>query len=221
MRDIEISPSILSADFAHLADELEEIVPYIDCLHMDVMDGHFVPNITVGPVVSNSLKGELRELPFHIHLMITDPLEYAPRFEAGREDTIIFHLEAAEEPRAAIEEIREMGTRVGISMNPDTDTRAINRFLPRIDEVLVMSVVPGFGGQEFRTGALDKIEYLREEIDKGDYTARISVDGGINPSTGKMAVEAGADLLVAGSAIFSSPDRLDAVKRLRSSAEGG
>lgn len=221
MREVEISPSILSANFARLSDDLQPIRDKVDSLHIDVMDGHFVPNITIGPVVSNSLKKELENLPFHIHLMISNPLEYASRFEAGSEDTIIFHVEVPERPASLVEKIRELGPRVGVSLNPDTDPEPVVKLLPEIDEVLVMSVQPGFGGQEFREDVLEKIGYLREKIDENSHPVSISVDGGVNPATGKKAVKAGADVLVSGSAIFSGQDKEEAVDRLRSKTEEG
>ena len=200
---MKLSPSILSADFANLAEEAKAVEGVAHFLHFDVMDGHFVPNLTFGPLVVNALRRH-SSLPFDIHLMIERPVLYAPRFQVGPEDVITFHVEAKDPPEEAIRVIRGLGCKVGISLKPGTPLSAIKPYLAQVDWVLVMSVEPGFGGQEFMPEALDRIRKLRELI--GARPVTIAVDGGINAGNVRQVVEAGAEVIVAGSAVFGTPD---------------
>jgi len=208
---MKLAPSLLSADFGNLRAEAKEVEPLADYFHIDVMDGHFVDNLTIGPPVVNALRRGLKK-PFDIHLMIDYPIHYGPRFAVKPEDIVTFHIESKDEPFRAIEEIRKMGCKVGISLRPVTPITAVFPYLDLVDLVLVMSVEPGFGGQRFMPAAVDRIRRLREEI--GARPVMISVDGGINEENVGKVVEAGAELIVAGSAIFNHPDRLGAMRAL-------
>lgn len=214
---MRLSPSLLSADFGRLAEEVRSIEGVADYIHFDVMDGHFVPNLTFGPLVVNALK-RYTSIPFDIHLMIDRPAAYAPRFRVDRGDVITFHVEAADPPEEAIRAIQGLGCRVGISLRPGTPLSAILPFLDRVDWVLVMSVEPGFGGQEFIPESLDRIRKLRELIGRRPVT--IAVDGGIKPENVRAVVEAGAEVIVAGSAIFGRPDPRAAALELIAAADG-
>ncbi|HIE47474.1 TPA: ribulose-phosphate 3-epimerase [Candidatus Bipolaricaulota bacterium] len=213
---MKLSPSLLSADFGRLAEEARAVEGIASYLHFDVMDGHFVPNLTFGPPVVNALRRH-STLPLDIHLMIDRPALYAPRFEVGAEDVITFHVEAKDPPRRALEAIRGLGCRVGISLRPGTPLSAIVPYLPEVDWVLVMSVEPGFGGQAFRPEALDRIRNLRRLI--GNRAITIAVDGGINADNVRQVVEAGAEVIVAGSAIYGKPDPAAAARELLRAAD--
>ena len=208
---MNLSPSLLSADFGNLRAEARQVEPLAEYFHIDVMDGHFVPNLTIGPPVVNSLRNGLTK-PFDIHLMIDYPIQYAPRFEVNSSDMITFHIEAKDEPFRAIDEIRELGCKVGISLRPITPVTAVFPYLDLVDLVLVMSVEPGFGGQAFMSATVERIGKLKNEI--GDRKVIISVDGGINDKNILSVVDAGAELIVAGSAIFGQPDRIAAMTKL-------
>ncbi len=212
---MKLSPSLLSADFGNLRAEAKQVEPLADYFHIDVMDGHFVDNLTIGPPVVNSFRRGL-EKPFDIHLMIDYPIHYAPRFEVQSTDIITFHIESKDEPFRTIEEIRGLGCKIGISLRPVTPIAAVFPYLDLVDLVLVMSVDPGFGGQKFMPAAVKRIAQLWEEI--GDRPVTISVDGGINAANVGMVVTAGAELIVAGSAIFKQPDRIAAVHALIAAA---
>lgn len=220
MKSVSFAPSILSADFSKLKEEIKSVEEVADYIHVDVMDGHFVPNISIGPVVSNSLK-RLKEIrtPFSIHLMITDPDKYASEFEVNSEDLIIFHSEVTDNPRDMIEKVRGLGCQVGISQKPGGDLGEVLPVLTELDEVLVMGVEPGFGGQKFMPEALERIEILRREINNRRLDTAVAVDGGMNPSTVGEAVDAGADTIIAGSAVFGKEDRVKAVKELRKAVQ--
>lgn len=213
---MKLSPSLLAADFGNLRQEAKEVEPLADYFHIDVMDGHFVDNLTIGPPVVNSLRKGLTK-PFDIHLMIDYPIHYAPRFTVQPGDMITFHIEAKDEPFRAIDAIRELGAKVGISLRPITPITAVFPYLDLVDLVLVMSVEPGFGGQKFMPQAVERIRRLKEEI--GDRPVMISVDGGINETNVKSVVDAGAELVAAGSAIFKHPDRITAMRALIAAAE--
>ncbi|MCF7875645.1 ribulose-phosphate 3-epimerase [Candidatus Bipolaricaulota bacterium] len=216
MASVVFAPSILAADFSRLEKEIESVDRVADSIHVDVMDGHFVPNITLGPVVSNSLKSSGNiTTPFSIHLMIEDPWEYGPQFEVDSEDTIIFHAETTERPRKLIERLRDNGCKVGVSQKPDSPVENVLPLLSELEEVLVMGVEPGFGGQEFMTEALGRIERLRERIRQGNHDTTISVDGGMNPSTVGRVADAGADKIIAGSAVFGRENRPEAVREMK------
>ena len=200
---MKLAASLLAADFAHLARDVARVEPAVDLLHLDVMDGHFVPNLSFGPPVANALRPHTR-LPFAIHLMIERPAGYASQFKVSPEDSITFHVEAQDPPKEVLRAIRALGCRVGISSRPGTPLAHVFPYLDQVDLVLVMSVEPGFGGQAFLPAALDRIRALRREI--GDRPVEIAVDGGIGPDNVRSVVEAGADVIVAGSAIFGKPD---------------
>jgi len=212
---MKLAPSMLSADFGKLRAEAREVEPLADYFHIDVMDGHFVPNLTIGPPVVNSLRVGL-EKPFDIHLMIDYPIQCAPRFEVTPADMITFHIESKDEPFRTIEEIRGLGCEVGISLRPITPIAAVFPYLDLVDLVLVMSVEPGFGGQAFMPEAVKRIGKLKDEI--GERKVMISVDGGISDTNVKDVVDAGAELIVAGSAIFKHPDRIAAMRALIAAA---
>ncbi len=212
---MKLAPSILSADFGNMRAEAREVEPLADCFHIDVMDGHFVPNLTIGPPVVNSVRVGLQK-PFDIHLMIDYPVQYAPQFRVTSADTITFHIEASNEPFRTVEAIRDLGCKVGISLRPITPITAIFPYLDVLDLVLVMSVEPGFGGQAFMPEAVERIRALRKEI--ADREVMISVDGGINAGNVKDVVDAGAELIVAGSSIFGHSDRIAAMRELIAAA---
>lgn len=212
---IEIAPSILSADFARLASEMAEVERAgVKIIHLDVMDGHFVPNITMGPVVVDSLR-KCSDLVFDAHLMISEPERYAPEFIKAGANHITFHIEVAENPLRLIDEIHELGATAGICLNPETSVEAIENVACACDMVLVMTVNPGFGGQKFMLEAAKKIIRIREIVGAD---IRIEVDGGIGPETAGIVVSYGADTLVAGNAIFGQEDRLSAVEAIRNAA---
>ena len=208
---MNLSPSLLSADFGNLRAEAKEVEPLATYFHIDVMDGHFVPNLTIGPPVVNSLRRELTK-PFDIHLMIDHPVAYAPRFEIIEGDIITFHVEAKDAPSRTIETIHATGAKVGISLRPGTPIETIFPYLDQVDLVLVMSVEPGFGGQAFMPKAIERIRVLQRRI--GDRAITIEVDGGINLENIRDVDEAGAKLIVAGSAIFKKRDRIVAMRAL-------
>ena len=213
---IEVSPSILSADFSKLASEIAEVEKAgVKMLHLDIMDGHFVPNITIGPVVVSKIR-KCSNLVFDTHLMITDPETYAPKFIEAGSDHITFHIETVKKPLEFIDRLHDMGVTCGITLNPETPVEDIAEAAPKCDMVLVMTVHPGFGGQSFIDEAARKCRRIRQIVG-GDI--RIEVDGGINPETTPDVVSYGADTLVAGNAIFSAPDRKAAVDALLNAAE--
>ncbi|OQA89717.1 MAG: Ribulose-phosphate 3-epimerase [Elusimicrobia bacterium ADurb.Bin231] len=197
---MEIAPSILSADFANLAKDIKQCeLAKVKILHIDVMDGNFVPNITIGPVVISAIRRQSK-LIFDTHLMINSPDKYVEAFVKAGSDWITFHIEAVKNPFSLIKKIRSLGAKPGISINPFTSLRKISRYLDMVDLVLVMSVNPGFGGQKFISDVLPKIETLKKE--KRNF--KISVDGGINFDTISAVAAAGADIAVAGNAVFGN-----------------
>ncbi|HPT89829.1 MAG TPA: ribulose-phosphate 3-epimerase [Bacilli bacterium] len=207
-----VAPSILSANFAYLLQEVQEVYSYgAQYLHIDVMDGHFVPNITLGPTVFKHLRPHI-PMVFDVHLMITNPQKYIKDFVQAGADVITFHFEAVSNIKEVIELIKSYNIKVGLSIKPHTDVRVLEPYLGDLDLILVMSVEPGFGGQKFMPIALDKIRYLKTRQQEFRYL--IEVDGGINQETGKMCVEAGADILVAGNYIFTAKSRKEAVESL-------
>ena len=209
---IEIAPSILDADFARLADEIAAIESAgVNMVHLDVMDGHFVPNITIGPPVIAKLR-KCSKLVFDAHLMISEPAKHAKAFVEAGADHITFHIEAAQKSERLIDRLHALGVTAGICLNPQTPAEAIEKVAPLCDMVLVMTVHPGFGGQKFMPEAAKKIAQIREIV--GPET-RIEVDGGIDPQTTPIVVSYGADTLVAGNAIFSKSDRIAAINAIR------
>lgn len=203
---VKVAPSILSANFNNLIEEIKS-VDNAKYLHIDVMDGKFVPNITIGPLVMKNFKKEINNMVMDVHLMIADPVKYAPEFAKAGADIITFHYEAVKFAEPAIEEIKKLGVKVGISIKPLTDINVLDDLLDKVDLVLIMSVEPGFGGQEFIPSALDKIRYLSKKKEEKGYNYLIEVDGGINKETAKLCASAGVDILVAGSYIFKSNNR--------------
>lgn len=208
---MKLSPSLLSADFGRLAEEIRAVEGAATYLHFDVMDGHFVPNLTFGPPVVNALRRHTA-IPFDIHLMIDRPATYAPRFQVGPEDVITFHVEASDPPDEVIRTVRKLGCQVGISLRPGTALEEIVPYLDRVDWVLVMSVEPGFGGQEFIPEALGRIRELKRLI--GGRSITIAVDGGINAGNVRQVVEAGAEVIIAGSAVYGKGDPAAAARAL-------
>ena len=196
MRSIKISPSILSADFSNLGSEIKSLEKAgADLIHIDVMDGHFVPNITIGPVVINKLRS-YTSLPFDVHLMISPVHNFIKTFAEAGSDIITIHPEATPNLEQSIKEIRSYNKKVGISLNPETSIDKVMPFLDMIDLVLIMSVNPGFGGQKFIAKTLEKVKALRKEIDTKKMKVEIEIDGGINFNNSKLAVDAGVDILV-------------------------
>ena len=204
---IKIAPSILSADFGRLDEEIASVEKYVDLLHVDVMDGHFVPNITIGAPVVRSLK---TKLPLDCHLMIAEPQRYIKDFARAGANSITVHQETCTNLRKIIQQIKAYKVRAAVALNPKTPLKKILKVIDNLDMVLLMSVNPGFGGQDFIYSVLEKITALRKIAPKLD----IQVDGGINPQTAKMCIDAGANILVAGSYIFGAKDRKKAIQSL-------
>jgi len=200
-----IAPSILSADFARLGEEVRAVAEAgADWIHVDVMDGHFVPNITIGPDVVKAVRGATR-LTFDVHLMIEPVDPFVPLFAAAGADIITAHVEAGPHLHRTLQLVKGLGKRAGVSLNPATPAEAIAHVIGDIDLVLAMTVNPGFGGQSFIASQLDKIRTLRRMIDQSGRAIDLEVDGGINDATAKQAIAAGADVLVAGSYVFKGP----------------
>lgn len=215
MNSLAIAPSILSADFSRLADDVRSVLAGgAEWVHVDVMDGHFVPNLTLGPVV---LEGLAKAVPafYDAHLMVTDPLEYGRRFAKAGANLVSFHLEAAMDPSSVIDGLRKEGVQVGLVINPGRAPEELFPYLDRVDLVLVMSVWAGFGGQSFREDTPRRVESLAKEIARRNLSTRLQVDGGINAKTSRLVRDAGADTLVAGTSVFGSADRAAAIAALR------
>jgi ribulose-phosphate 3-epimerase len=220
-RPPHLSASLLNADFARLGEEVARAAAGgVDSIHLDVMDGHFVPNISFGAPVVAAVRPDT-DLPFHAHLMIDQPLRYAEDFARAGSDLIVFHVEAGDDPDAVIDAIRAAGKQPGLALNPETDAEAVHRYLDRIELLLVMTVHPGFGGQAFLPDVLPKLSALAAEVEGRGLDLPIAVDGGVNLDTIGAVRQAGGEVLVVGSALYGQQgDLAPAVARFRAAAAG-
>ncbi|MCK5804758.1 MAG: ribulose-phosphate 3-epimerase [Lentisphaeria bacterium] len=212
-----VAPSILAADFGRLAEEISGVeAAGAELLHIDVMDGHFVPNLSIGPPVVQSIR-TVSALPFDVHLMLADPGRYAEAFIAAGADHITIHVESEGDLAAILEQIRSSGCSSGITLRPGTPASALDPYLNLVDMVLVMTVEPGFGGQSFMADQIPKIRHIARALEELDHPVHLEVDGGLDAQTAPLVVEAGANVLVAGSSVFRNPAGIsEAVRRLRS-----
>lgn len=211
---MEVSASILSADFKKLDEEIKKVEKHLNYLHLDVMDGLFVPNISFGIPIIKSLKNNFN-LIFDTHLMIIDPIRYIKDFYNAGSNIITFHYETTDNVLECIDEIKKYNIKVGISLKPDTNVEVLDKYLPLIDLVLIMSVEPGFGGQKFMDSSIYKIEYLNKKRKENNYNYLIEVDGGINNITKKLVKNVGCDIVVAGSYIFNSDNYEERINSLK------
>ncbi len=212
---VKIAPSILSADFSKLGEEIKDVERGgADYIHVDVMDGHFVPNITIGPLIVDSIR-PITKLPLDVHLMIENPDQYIEDFAKAGADYITVHVEACRHLHRTIQLIKSLGVKAGVVLNPATPVQLIEPIIEDLDMVLLMSVNPGFGGQKFILSVLSKIKQVKEMSEQKGLNLEIEVDGGVNEETALLCVEAGATVLVAGSAVFNQSDRRDAISRLK------
>ena len=216
---IKIAPSLLSADFSRLAEELQSIEHDADLLHLDVMDGHFVPNLTIGPAIVKSCRAQSK-LPFDCHLMIEEPQKYIAAFLDAGADMISVHFEAEPHLQRAMQLIRDGGAKAGIAINPATPAESLTTAIEFCDYVLVMTVNPGFGGQKFIEPVVPKIRHISQLIRERGLQVEIEVDGGIDAQTAPAVTGAGATILVAGSAVFGKPDRVAAMEAIRTAVSG-
>lgn len=211
----KIAPSLLSADFVHLAEDIARVeAAGADWLHLDIMDGHFVPNLTFGPPIVAAIR-KITKLPLDVHLMVTNPADHIEAFAAAGANWLTVHVETAPHFHRLAEQIRELGVRPAVALNPATPIGTLEEILSIVDMVLVMSVNPGFGGQKFITSSLSKIRRLKDQIKRMDRSVLIEVDGGVNQGTAPQVRDAGADVLVAGSAVFGNNDLALAIRNLR------
>ncbi len=216
-KKIKIAPSILAADFSKLGEEISAITEAgADYVHVDVMDGHYVPNLTIGPEVIKDIR-KCTKIPFDVHLMITPVNPLLEEFIESGSDIVTFHPEAEDDPLATIKIIKSLGCKVGISLNPSTKINVLNKLIEEIDLILVMTVVPGFGGQSFMHDQLEKIQNIRTLIDTSGKDIELEVDGGINFETSRLAINAGANVLVAGTSTFKGgqDNYADNISKLR------
>jgi len=212
---IKIAPSLLACDFSKLEEEIRDVEEGgADLLHLDVMDGHYVPNITFGPVIVKAIR-KLTKLPLDVHLMITDPEKYTPAFIESGADAIQFHIEVKEEPISLIRKINSRGRTVGLSLNPETPVEMLDSFLNLVDSILVMSVNPGFGGQHFIQTSHMKIKHLKKVKDERNLNFEIAVDGGVDLDNAQKLIESGVDVLIAGTTIFQSKNRGKTIQSLK------
>jgi ribulose-phosphate 3-epimerase len=218
MQPARIAPSILAADFAHLADDVAKVEPHVDLLHIDVMDGHFVPNLSLGIPVIASLR-KVTSLFFDCHMMTTNPHVYFESLRGAGADLVTVHIEVYPDPTETAKRARDAGLAFGLSLNPVTPFEAVEPFVELADLLLVMSVEPGFGGQSFAYPTLEKVEAARKLIDSRGLSTDIEIDGGITTDTARAARDAGVDVFVSGTSVFRSPDPVAAVRDLRASVE--
>jgi ribulose-phosphate 3-epimerase len=212
---VKIAPSILSADFVKLGEEIRAVEDAgADMIHVDVMDGHFVPNISIGPLVVQAVR-RITKLPLDVHLMITDPSDYVQAFADAGSDMIMVHAEACIHLHRTVQQIRDLGVQAGVVLNPHTPIDPLEYLLEDIDQVLIMSVNPGFGGQSFIESVLPKMALLKEKIRSQDLNLQIEVDGGVKVDNCRKIAQAGADIIVAGSAIFQTDDYAKTIRRFR------
>ncbi|MEH7353066.1 ribulose-phosphate 3-epimerase [Neobacillus drentensis] len=212
---VKIAPSILSADFSKLGEEILAVEKGgADYIHIDVMDGHFVPNITIGPLIVEAIR-PITKLPLDVHLMIENPDQYIEAFAKAGADYITVHVEACRHLHRTIQNIKSFGIKAGVVLNPATPVESIQHVIGDIDMVLLMSVNPGFGGQKFIPEVLPKIRKVKEMAEQKGVNLEIEIDGGVNPETAKQCMEAGANVLVAGSAIYNQPDYAKAISLIR------
>jgi len=212
---VKIAPSILSADFSKLGEEILAVEKGgADYIHIDVMDGHFVPNITIGPLIVESIR-PITKLPLDVHLMIENPDQYIEAFVKAGADYITVHVEACRHLHRTIQNIKSFGIKAGVVLNPATPVESIQHIIGEIDMVLLMSVNPGFGGQKFIPEVLPKIRKVKEMAEQKGVAMEIEIDGGVNPETAKLCMEAGANVLVAGSAIYNQEDYAEAISQIR------
>ena len=219
---IRIAPSVLSADFARLGEQvLEAVEGGANSIHLDMMDGHFVPNLTFGPPIIKALRQQT-DAHFDVHMMVENPERYIPALAEARADLITVHVEVVRNLHQVVHQIKEAGILAGVALNPATPVAAVEEVLPELDLVLVMSVNPGFGGQSFIESSVEKIAQVREMLDERGLKAELQVDGGIGPDTAERVVRAGARMLVAGSAVFGSPHGVaEAIDLIRRNGERG
>ena len=217
MKDLDIAPSILAADFGYLMRDIKAVENNCEYLHIDVMDGHYVDNISFGIPVIQSIR-KYTDIKFYTHLMITEPEKYIKAFADCGCDNITFHLECAKDPDKLIDEIKALGKSAGISIDPDTPVEAVFPYIGKVDIILIMTVYPGFGGQGYLTSSGERIRKLRKAIDEQGADTVISVDGGVKKSNIKEIYDAGARLFVAGSAVFSAEDPGKAIEELKACA---
>jgi ribulose-phosphate 3-epimerase len=214
LRRFRLAPSILSADFARLGEEVKAVEPYADLFHVDAMDGHFVPPITIGPVVVKSLRA-VTTLPLECHLMVTDPVGQTEQFAEAGADSVVAHIEAVPDPTEVIKRARSLGIGIGLSVNPPTPLDAVLPWLAEIDVLNCMTVNPGWAGQAFIPEVLPKIRAAREHLDREGLATSIAVDGGIDMTSAVQVLDAGANVLGAASAIFNKPDAGAAARAMR------
>ena len=220
MQNFMIAPSILSADFARLGDEISEVARAgADCIHIDVMDGHFVPNITIGPLVVDAVR-KITDLPLDVHLMIENADQYLEDFADAGADWITVHVEACRHLHRTIQRIKELGKKAGAVLNPATPLNTLDYVLEDVDLVMLMTVNPGFGGQSFITSGIEKVRRLKEMIDRKGLSVGIEIDGGVSPETIGPIAKAGANIFVAGSAIFGKDNYAREIKKMKGILQG-
>ncbi|HMA95636.1 MAG TPA: ribulose-phosphate 3-epimerase [Polyangiaceae bacterium] len=219
-RHVQIAPSILAADFGHMAQEVEAVtLGGADMIHVDIMDGQFVPNLTMGPDMVRSVR-KATQLPIDVHLMVREPERHLEKFAEAGADLITIHVEATSNVQAALHAIRKLGKRAGLAMNPHTSEASVENILDELDVILVMTINPGFSGQAFLPGMLPKLTRTHRLVAEAGHAISIEVDGGIGPKTASVVAQAGAEILVAGTAVFAQPDRQRAITAIRTAARG-